>query len=409
MNRLIPLLLCAMLLLTGCWDQKDIETRGYVLGVAIDRYPPIPQDGGKGTPEEASPQEEEKLEKMELHTGQPVYAMTLQLPIVSKAKAASAGTGGGGSGEGSRTWEITQIGNSFMSINREIHSRTSLFLNFEHLQAIILSEEVAKEGIEKILDFFLRDPEMRRRVKVFISQGEAKKILDVIPRMEDYSSLYLARLPKNAVRNSRMVHKLDLGEAVVNIHGGYAFVLPKVQATKDEIKSSGGAAFKGDRMVGWISELEMEALKFIRNLYMGGVVTVKAPGFENGMVTLEITKARSRVTPLIEDGDVRFQVNIQVECNYGEATNMHSHGKITGAFLEKLELECSREIQRICMQTIRKAQKELETDIFLFDHILETEKPAFWKEVGKQWNSIFPNVEVEVKVDTDIILIGLVK
>jgi len=206
-----------------------------------------------------------------------------------------------------------------------------------------------------------------------------------------------------------MVHKVDLGAAVTNIHGGYAFVLPRVQATKDEIKASGGAAFKGDRMVGWLSELEVEALKFIRNLYLGGVVAIKVPGFEKGIVTLEITKARSRITPLIEDGDVRFQVDIKVDCNFGEAINMHSHGKISNSFLEKLELECSREIERICQQTIQKAQKELETDIFLFDHILQTEKPAFWKKVGKQWDSIFPNLEVEVKVDTNIILVGLLK
>ncbi|MGI6705973.1 MAG: Ger(x)C family spore germination protein [Clostridia bacterium] len=250
---------------------------------------------------------------------------------------------------------------------------------------------------------------MRRRVRLYISQGEAKKILDVVPRIEDYSSLYLAMLPMNAVRNSRMVHKVDLGAALTNVHAGYAFVLPRVQATKDEIKASGGAAFKGDRMVGWISELEMEAIKFIRNLYLGGVVTVKAPGFENGMVTLEITKAHSRITPLIDDEDVRFQVDIQVECNFGEAINMHSHGKINSELLKKLELECSREIERICRQTIRRTQEELKTDIFLSDHLLETKKPAFWKKVGKQWDIIFPDVEVDVKVDTEIILIGLVK
>jgi hypothetical protein len=132
MKRLILLLLPVMLLLSGCWDQRDIETRGYVLGVAIDLYPPMPKEGEKAASEKASPKEEEKMEKMELHTGQSIYAMTLQLPFVGKAKAIGAESGGGGTDEGSRTWEITQIGNSFMSISREIHSRTSFFLNFEH-------------------------------------------------------------------------------------------------------------------------------------------------------------------------------------------------------------------------------------------------------------------------------------
>lgn len=283
MKRTVLLLLFTMLLLTGCWDYKDIESRGFVLGIAIDKYPPTPQESEKGSPDSTPPEEEEKLEKMELHTGEPAYAMTIQLPVIKGSQATNkASGGGGGSSEGAKTWEITQVGNSFMSMNREMLSRTGLTLYYEHLQVIIISEEVARNGLENIMDFFIRDPEMRRRVKVFISQQEAKSILDVQPRIEDYSAIYLAKMPENSRKNSRMAHKTDLGEAINNIHRGHDFILPKVVATKDEIKTSGAAAFKEGKMVGWISELELEAIKFIRNLYLGGVVTVQIPGEKTG-------------------------------------------------------------------------------------------------------------------------------
>ena len=75
MKRSFILFFLVMALLTGCWDQKDIETRGYVLGVAIDRFPPNPQAAEIAGPNEASAAEEEILErgidirmKLEPHT-----------------------------------------------------------------------------------------------------------------------------------------------------------------------------------------------------------------------------------------------------------------------------------------------------------------------------------------------------
>lgn len=75
-------LLILSFFLSGCWDHIDIEQRGYVLGVAIDAYPPVPMKDEEAAPGETPPEEEVKLELMETHTGQPLYAMTIQLPIL---------------------------------------------------------------------------------------------------------------------------------------------------------------------------------------------------------------------------------------------------------------------------------------------------------------------------------------
>jgi spore germination protein KC len=408
MKRLFPLLL-TFTLLTGCWDFKDIETRGYVLGIAIDKYPPNPIKTEQSSPGESTAKEEVILEGMELHTGEPVYAMTVQLPLIKKVEGVNSGSEGGSINEGTKTWEITQIGNSFISMNREMQSRTPLTLYYEHLQVIIISQEVAREGIEKIMDFFIRDPETRRRVKVFISTDDAKSILDVVPKVEDYSSLYLAKLPMSATKNSRVVHNADLGDIIKHIHGGRDFVAPMVQVTKDEIKTSGGAAFRGDKMVGWVSELELEAIKFIRGIYLGGVITVKSPDKERGRITLEITKAKSKITPEIKGDLPGFKVDINVEGDYAEEINIHTHGKITPEFLKKIEKECANEIERMCYAAIKKAQEDLKADVFQFDHILMTEKPAYWKTAGSQWNDIFPVAEVKINTEVKISLLGLAK
>jgi len=407
-KRSLLLFFLVLALLTGCWDQKDIETRGYVLGLAIDHYPPTPHANEKSGPEQASAAEEEKkLERMQLHTGEPVYAMTIQLPLIAKAESQSDGWPGGGQTAGSRTWEITQLGNSFFSMNREMASRTSLSLYYEHLQVIIISEEVAKKGMLDILDFFLRDPEMRRRVKIFISQGEAKSILDVVPRTQEYSSVYLAMILTNSSRNSRTVYHTDLGELICNLHDGHDFILGKVVSTEDEIKTSGGAVFRKDKMVGWATEMEMEAIHFIRNRYEGGILTVSTPEGEEGLIALEITSAKSRITPVIKGDQVSFHIEIKVEGDYSEDINLHGHEKLDVAFLKSLKKQFEKEIRKICLDTIERMQEEYGADVFHFDRVLQTEEPAYWKRMGSQWDSIFPNVEVAMDVEVDIVLLGI--
>jgi Ger(x)C family germination protein len=402
-KSLLLLLLILTITLTGCWDRMEIETRGYVLGIAIDLYPPNPLEKEQGQSRESSP-EEEKLEKMEMHSGEPQYTMTVQVPILKESDS----QGGGNSTGGSKTWEITQIGNSFMSMNREMQSRTSLSLYYEHLQVIILSEKVARRGIEDVLDFFIRDPEMRRRVKIFISQGEAKSVLEVKPKVADFASIYLTRLPMNATKNSRMIHKTDLGEVIQSIHAGFDFILPMTRITDDEIKASGGAAFKKDKMVGWVSELEIEAIKLIRNLYLGGVIIINSPDQKGGIVVMEVVSAKSKITPLINGDQVTFNVDIKVEGNYAEDVNMHTHSQINEAYLNKLEKEYAKEIERICVNTVNKMQTKYGVDVFRFNQILQAEKPAYWKKIGHKWDTVYPEVDVNIKADVSIRLIGLV-
>ncbi|NLB43079.1 MAG: Ger(x)C family spore germination protein, partial [Clostridiales bacterium] len=274
---------------------------------------------------------------------------------------------------------------------------------------IVISEEIAREGIEEILDFFGRDPEMRRRVKILVTKGEAKSALSVEPKIEDYSSIYLASIPINARSNSRIIHKTDLGEVIKSIHAGFDFVLPMTEVADNEIKASGGAAFKYGKMVGWVSELEIDAIKLIRSLYLGGVITVSSPEHGQGIVTMEVTSAKSNITPVITGDEVVFNIDIKIKGNYAENVNMHSHAQLDDSFMQKLEKAYEKEAQRICLNAANKMQVEYGADIFRLNQILQTEEPAYWKRISDQWDIMYPHVEVNINADVTLQQVGLVK
>ena len=53
-------------------------------------------------------------------------------------------------------------------------------------------------------------------------------------------------------------------------------------------------------MVGWVSEVELEAIKMMRNIYIGGVLTVAIPDTKARQLLMEITKSKCKIKPVIE-------------------------------------------------------------------------------------------------------------
>ena len=182
-----------------------------------------------------------------------------------------------------------------------------------------------------------------------------------------------------------------------------------VQIADDEIKVSAGAAFKGDKMVGWVSELEVEAIKLIRGLYLGGVITVSAPEHEQGIVIMEVTSAKSKITPVINGDEVGFTIDITLKGGYAEDVNLHTHGQLDDSFMEKLENAYENEVQRTCLNTINRMQQDSNADVFRFNQILQTEEPAKKKKVSEHWRTIYPYVDVNVNVDVSLQNLGLVQ
>ena len=55
---------------------------------------------------------------------------------------------------------------------------------FSHSGIIIFGEQMARDGVSPILDFFIRQREARMRSYIIFTKGEAVKILKFIPKLE---------------------------------------------------------------------------------------------------------------------------------------------------------------------------------------------------------------------------------
>jgi len=142
------------ILLTGCWDSIDIEDRAYVIGIAIDEYLNFLKASKIKKTFQKMNRKETFESSTEVDTGVPSYAMTIQIPIIKHASLPNILSGGTSEPNTLKTWDITQVGNSFMEINRSITTRMNLIPNTNIFRLSLSRKKLQEKALEMFLTFY---------------------------------------------------------------------------------------------------------------------------------------------------------------------------------------------------------------------------------------------------------------
>lgn len=381
---LIAILFLLPLLVAGCWDRKEIENRGYILGLAIDHALPLEPKGLYD------------LNKTPQTAGQRKYKLTLEIPKFNK---------------GTKTKEVSKgqnhliwagEGESMFAINRMISTKTYFGPFFEDIQILIFSEAVAREGVGNIIDFFLRDAEMRHRVKVFVTPGRAEDILKAKLQVEEVNSTFIGKLTANTNKAPYFATKGELGQFSQAIHEKSSFIVPMVVVEDKEVRLTKGAIFNKDqKMVGEMSELEILGGKILRKTLQQGIVVVPNPADPQYLATFEIYEKKIKVDSHLQDDQVLFTVEAFLIGNLGE-NMVPDQDAVDPIFTKALEKEIATTVTDSIKSAFSK-QQQLKADVTELGGIVHRQHPEYWKKVKDRWDEeIFPMAELNVNVTISI-------
>lgn len=380
LKRRALLLLSAVLplLLSGCWDRVEIQERLFVMAIAIDKN--LPEKGKRS-----------------------YYEYSAQF---TEARALSSRIS---STNISPIWNATSTGPSIFECIRLMATRVARQPYYEHLQIIIIGEEMAKDGISHALDLFFRDHESRRNIKLVIAKGMGKSALAVKPRLMPVSGQYISKLTEEGEsKTARLPNTVSIGQFSTNFHSGSNSVLPRITIEPHEVKMAGGAIMKGDKLIGWLSDQEVKSLRWINGTFSAGdeVILQNPEGGIPGFTTMEVKAVRSQIHTEIRNGKPVFTVRIRGEGNLAE------DGLKNNPTIEKLrkkEIQMNKIVQRKAESLIQRMQKTYQTDIFGFGEELRRHQYAYWKTHEKNWDQNFKDAEVHVSVEVFIRRIGQFK
>ncbi|WP_347552976.1 Ger(x)C family spore germination protein (plasmid) [Pseudalkalibacillus hwajinpoensis] len=360
----------SLLFLTSCWSMKEIEDLGLVLGVAIDL-------------------EEEGLEEN-------LITLTNQL---AKSNSSEAGKEGGASS----FKNVSETGHSLMGLTLDSLLKNKEIPLAHHIKVIVIGEDLARTtNLQQILDYFLREHEIRPSCLILIAKNRASQILEtsdpsVVP------SLKLAQMTTNThKRNSKVLPPVSLLKLSREIQSESSFLLQNVISTNGEVTLEGASVFEGKtkKLKGFLTKEEVMGINWIKGNVKGGYVEIFVEKQSNPIV-FEVLSMKTHIQPHVNGNNISFEVDIESEGRIGEDRGI-SMKPFSDDTLARAEKAIEKEVKRLVESVSEKTQEELQADVFGYRDSLRIHYPKVWKKVKKDWDQTFSEVPIEYNVKITI-------
>ncbi|SDN09456.1 spore germination protein KC [Psychrobacillus sp. OK028] len=385
MKRGIFILLILCIVLTGCWNRRELNELAITLAMGLDKI------------------DDE-------------YVVSAQVVVPSEVSMK------GGKG----TTPVTLIqgrGETVYEAIRKMTKSSSRKVYPGHLRMLVISESLASEGIGHPIDLISRDWELRSDFYVAIAKDStAEEILNVLTPLETIPANKMFNTLKVSEENWAATVGITLDQLITDlISNGKEAVLTGIIVTgKQELGSSTEnvitvtpsakikvddlAVFKGDKLVGWLTEDESRGYSGITNHVKNTVGTISCPG--GGRASLEVLSFKSKVKGKVKNGSPEADINVKIAANVGEIECSIDISKAES--VEALEKLYEKAVKVTINDSITSVQEKYETDIFGFGNAIHRSYPNEWKTLKNQWNQHFTEMKVNIKVDVKILKTGTV-
>ena len=353
---LIIITLFILLISSGCYNYKEINDMAIVSSIGIDK--------------------DNKNDK---------YIVSAQI-MNSKESEDS---------EDSQITVYTKEGDTVHEALRNITLKSPRKLYGNHLSKIVLSEEVAKEGIDNILDTFNRVTEVRNEfIITIVKEDKASDVLKVLTTTESIPAEYVKLSLKIADKTSGLTYATKLDEFIsLYLKKGIDPVVPVLKIDKKEKK---GTTINNITTTNPISKIVIEDLavtnkgkletylkneevigyNFLRNQIQKMIIPVKCDD-ENNYASISILKNKTKSNATKKDNKYIINFNINSEAII---TEYNCRKDLTDEkVIKELEKDTEKKIKRYIKKSLNK-QKETKGKFLGLERIIYLDYPKYKNE-----------------------------
>lgn len=357
MKKIYALLLTATVLinLTGCYDVEEISYTVAAIALGIDKGENMQYSVSFQIEKSGSNTEENEEEKKQIEL------ITVEAPTVSAAY-------------------------------ERANDMSSVHISIDNLKMVLLSEELCREGIRRIVSELMCDMNLKNNAAMAVTATTAEEMLEKIaPEDEEYISSFYQRVLFNKYKITTDFFLIE--EVYFNLlsETGQDIMLPMVNyrgasgANEEKIKIGamhkeegfeteffGGALFRDGVMNGYLSELDMMAAALIYGDFKSQKVSVEYPEGSGEYVVIELKQQRPpSIETKTENGNISENIKLKLTATYQYVGESKSYGEFNLRFTEYLK----NEINALCMNLIEKTVKKEGADVISVGKRL---RKCFW-------------------------------
>ncbi|MNB81194.1 Spore germination protein B3 precursor [compost metagenome] len=398
-RKVTALILILPLLLTGCWDRQELNDQAIVLGWGMD----LVKEG--------------------------VYLATanLVLPLASKSGGQQGGEQGGRSG----FMTESAYGKNNRDAEQNMQRKLSRVIFPGHRRNIFIGEKLAEHGVFSILDEYGRSPMVRPRTNIFVvKEGTAQDAMSLAYQLETNPAIAVQKIQeKSGAPISR-----SLLDFYIMANGTGCGIMPALMILPPEVKMDkkskndsppqttlslyGAAIFNSQlKLAGYLNHNEYWVRLWITDQLTGwnfttivNAIDADQPGgaaadalsgaTSSQAVTVNVDTFKSQITPVFDGELPGFRIRLQGKGYIEENDSPLNLSKTEN--IEKVEARMNEYLEERVKEVVKKVQKDFKSDIFGLGDKLHQFHPYRWKKLAADWEAVFPDIELDIKVKLNL-------
>lgn len=363
--------------LTGCWNYRELNQLAISTGIAVD-----------------------KTESGE-------YEVSVLISNAKKSQVSSK------EGE-SQTIVYSDTGKTITEAIRNINLKLSKDIYIGHLTVIVIHEDIAKEGMYPILDYFLRDPESIKRFFLIIArESKASDIIATLSPLEAFPSQNIYFNIKSTTNSQAVSPSITFSKFVENIiKPGIEPTVPSIilegdakeaqdseslqlSVPKATLKLGTVAIFKDDKLLGYASEKESRGINAINNKVNTTTATFE---YNDNYMTVNLTGIKVKHEIKMVDNKPVVTIIFTSDAAIRELTGSEDVNEVH--IIQDIEQAIENYVKFVLSQAVKCTQEKYKSDVFGFGNLIYKKYPDYFNNLNKDWsNELYPKLEIKIKAE----------
>ena len=378
------LILLLLFLLTGCWNYQELNSIAISTAIGVDK-----NDDGK-------------------------YEVSTMIANSRKEQSSSKESE-------SQSIIFTGVGNTISEAFKDIDLYNPRRNYIGHVSVVVISDEVAKNGLNDILDFSARNPESTKRFQMVIAKNcKAKDILKILTPLETFSAQNISNNLKYSRDSQATSTAILYSDFIYNLlEKGMNPILPSVilkgdkkDGAKDEslqqtipdafIKINNLALFKDYKLVGFANANESRGINLLKSTIEQLTVNIK---MDNKYITFKLLDSKTKSKIKFNDKPI---INVEIKGIATLVEDNSNHSLTDQKVMKEIEKKINKKIEELANQGLEIAKKN-NTDVFGYGNLIYKNYPNYFKKF-KDWDKEgFKDLDVKIKSNVVLSTTGSAK
>ena len=292
----------------------------------------------------------------------------------------------------------TNTGETIQESLRNITKQSPKKLYTTQMQIMIIDENIAKEGITKILDFFGRNTQIRNDFYILISKD--KNILETLSN----NNISSQNITESLISNNKylgLTKSVTFNELLSTIvESKKEITLPSIKLNYNKNNPSiiidNIAVFKNNKLIGYLNNEESLALNFITNNIDDILITNNYNNEE--YITTEVITSTTKTK--VKNNIINITIT-----GTSKITEINSSLDLTkNKNLKKVENKLNRKIKNLIKKSIKEINKKYSSDIYGFKELFFKNNSKYYNRIKNKDDKYFlNNLEINIKCKIEII------